>query len=741
MIGSGMAGAETIESTNDPRLALAARQQVVAWLEETGLESLTDDAILVVSELVTNAVLHGKGCLGVELSRSGAGVRIGVTDGSTHAPVLGFASAGSMTGRGLRMVSGLVAAMGIDPAPNGKTVWAELVPGSGPSPEPDLSGADILAAWGDDDDLFERPARYRVALGEVPTGLLLAAKSHVDNLVREFTLATSGALSGMSAEIVPHLAALVTVVVSRFAEARDSIKRQALAAAAAGSSHTALELDLELDAADAGVEYLEALDAVDAYCRAARLLTLETPPQHRVFRRWYVEELVRQLRARSAGVEPEPVQPFEDRLIQEMEEVAAAQRAAERSARLYTVSGALIAADSPEDVAGAVLDQGVAALGASGGGVLLAAEADRLLVPGTVGYDEEIVARLRAESRDDELPAAFALRTGEAVWIESRAERNRRFPDLLNLEPRTVSVCAVPLIIRGRRLGALRFSFNEPRLFDEDERRFILALAAQAAQALARAQLQLARIDASSRLQRSLLPPSLIDIPGIDVAAVYHPFGDGMEVGGDFYDLWRVGEGYGISIGDVVGTGPEAAAVTALVRYFLRALTLHSIDPAAALVELNDGLVAAAAERGVEEVFCTAVVGALQRGPGGLGLVLASGGHPHPMVRRRDGRIVEVDLNGPLLGAFPSLQPARVEVVLEPGDLIVLFTDGLLEARGDEGVMFGPEGVRQVLEENHQTAARVTAALEGAVVDHVGGELADDMAVLVLKVDMDYGTS
>ena len=735
-----MAHAERIESTTDPRLASQARRQVVAELEELGLESLIDDAALVVSELVTNAVLHGGGCLGVAVRPTDLGVRVEVADASTQGPMLGVASSGSMTGRGMRMVASLVSAIGIEPAQNGKTVWAELTPGATSTAELSQTRADVLAAW-DDDELDGAPARYRVVLGEVPTDLLLGAKSHVDNLVREFTLATSGALSGMTGDIVPHLASLVRVVVSRFAEARESIKRQALAAAAAGDRLTMLELELDADAADAGVEYLEALDSVDAYCRAARLLTLETPPQHRVFRHWYVEELVRQLRALSVGEQPDPVQPFFDRLIQEMEEVAAAERAAERSARLYTVAGALVAADSPEAVAEAVLDQGVAALGASGGGMLLATDAERLLVPGTVGYDEEVVARLRAESRDAELPAAVALRTGEAVWIESRVERNRRFPELLTLEPTTVSACAVPLVIRGRRLGALRFSFNEPRLFDEDERRFVLALAAQAAQALARSQLQQARIEASTRLQRSLLPPVLIDIPAVETAAVYHPFGDGMEVGGDFYDLWRVGRRYGFSIGDVVGTGPEAAAVTALVRYFLRALTLHSIDPAAALVELNEGLVRASSERGADEVFCTAVVGAIDPEPERVRLTLASGGHPLPMVRRRDGSVEEVSLHGPLLGAFPGIQPTSAEVVLEAGDMVILFTDGLLEARSPTGEMFGTDSVREVLAGSEQAAHDVAVALEMAAVQHVGGELADDMAVFVLRAVLDYSSS
>jgi serine phosphatase RsbU (regulator of sigma subunit) len=640
----------------------------------------------------------------------------------------------------MRLVANLVSAMGVEPAPGGKTVWAEVNPDSARRSSWIESDTDVLAQW-EDADHAKRSFRFRVELGEVPTELLLAAKSHVDNLVREFTLAASGAMSGMSADVVPHLASLVEVVVSRFAGARDSIKRQALAAAASGRLHTALELELDAEAADAGLEYLEALDAIDTYCRAARLLTLESPPQHRVFRHWYVEELVDQVRSLSAGEQPRPVQRFEDRLIQEMVEVAAAQKASERSARLYTVAGALVAADSPESVAEAVLVQGVAALGASGGGLLLASDADRLLVPGTVGYDQDVVSRLREESKNAELPAAVALRTAEPVWIESRAERDAFFPELVSLEPATVSACAVPLLIRGRCLGALRFSFNEPRLFDEDERRFVLALAAQSAQALARSQLQQARIDASTRLQRSLLPPRLPAIPGLETAAVYHPFGDGMEVGGDFYDLWKVGDSYGLSIGDVVGTGPEAAAVTALVRYFLRALTLHSIDPVAVLAELNQGLLAAAAEREAEEIFCTAIVGALAAEPRGWRLALASGGHPYPLLCRAGGHIEEVEVPGLLLGAFEPLPLAVREVVLEPGDLIVLYTDGVLEARSPSGEMFGTEGVRLVLESGPASAEKLADALERAVVDHVGGELVDDLAALVVKATGPVGPS
>ena len=356
-------------------------------------------------------------------------------------------------------------------------------------------------------------------------------------------------------------------------------------------------------------------------------------------------------------------------------------------------------------------------------------------MPGTVGYDDDVIERLRSESKDAELPAALALRTGEAVWIESRAERDSRFPELTNLEPATVSVCAVALEVQGRRLGALRFSFNDPRLFDEDERRFVLTLAAQGAQALDRAQMQQSRMEASTRLQRSLLPPSIPTIPGIDVAAVYHPLGDGIEVGGDFYDLWKIDDDtYGLAIGDVVGTGPEAAALTALVRYSLRALTLQSADPSSTLVALNHALQGASADPETNEVFCTAIFGILRTCGPQVEVTLASGGHPFPFVHRAGGQVQEIALGGTLLGPLPVIDVVTAHVTLEPGDMLVLFTDGVVEARRSDDEMFESDGIRRVLTEASASARSTVEALEAAVLAHVGGVLADDMAALVLRI-------
>ncbi|MEA2902503.1 MAG: hypothetical protein QOH36_2390 [Actinomycetota bacterium] len=708
------------------------RAFVTSELRRRCRADLVDDAVLVATELATNALLHAGGVTAVRVDAADGGVRIEVHDGTRVPPLMALSSEDAMTGRGLRLVGALSTRWQAEPTAEGKMVWAELTGRLSPS---ELSPDDLINLWADDFDLLESsPPRHEVVLGEVPTDLLLAAKSHVDNLVREFTLAARGAQSGVSGAVPRPLAALIEAVVSRFAEARQAIKRQAIVAAESGRSHVSLHLSLPAGVAEAGEDYLRALDEADSYCRAARLLTLETQPQHRVFRQWYVGEIVKQLRAAADGRPATNRESFEQRLLREVDTVALARRATERVARLFDVSAALGRAATTEAVAQAVVEHGVAALGASGGGILLAGDTDRLFVPATVGYDEDVVARLRAESRDAELPAAVALRTGQSVWLESAEERDARFPLLSALERQAVSACAVPLAIGDHRLGALRFSFAEARLFDQEERRFVEALAAQTAQALDRAQLYEMRADLSRRFQRSLLPGDMVAPPGVEVAGSYHPLGDGMELGGDTFDLWSLGADlWGVAIADAAGTGPEAAALTAMIRFTLRALSMSDVEPASVLRDLNRALLAAGAAGADGERFCTVIFGVLTPTPTGAVLTLAGGGHPYPLVRRAAGGIEEVAVGGSLLGVLPDVPVGIRTVTLGRGDTLVLYTDGAIEARRD-GVMFGVERLADVVGAAPTGAQALADAVEEAVVAHVGGTMTDDLAVLVVRV-------
>jgi serine phosphatase RsbU (regulator of sigma subunit)/anti-sigma regulatory factor (Ser/Thr protein kinase) len=724
-------GAAVFETIDDGAQLSRVRAFVADELRMLGRAQLIDDAVLVASELASNALLHANGLVRVSVTEHGDAVRISVHDRTRVPPVIARQSLEAMTGRGLRLVASLSKEWGAEPTKGGKFVWADLTEAHMTSP---FTADDLLEQWDDDgwSDGEAPVTRYRVWLGDVPTSLLLSAKAHVDNLVREFTLAARGAESNVSGQLPPHLATLVETVVTRFSEARQAIKRQALAAARLGLPHVRLELNLPASAADAGEEYLRALDEADSYCHAARFLTVESPPRHRLFRQWYVGELVAQLRAAEAGL-PQPASvSFDERLLQDYDKASAAGAASERVARLHELSAALAGAASREAVAAAVLEQGVDALGASGGGVLLAADVDHLVVPSTLGYDQQLVDQLQRESKDAELPAAVALRTGEPVWIESGQERDRRFPELINLERGTVSMCAVPLVVGDHHLGALWFSFPQPRLFDEDERRFVLTLAAQTAQALHRTELTDERLDFSRRLQLSLLPRRLLAPPHIDIAGVYHSFGDGTELGGDIYDIWAMEGGrWGLAIADASGTGPEAAALTAMVRFCLRALSTTDDSPVSVVERLNRALLGAEVG-GIEgDRFCTVIFGVLTPGPTST-VALAGGGHPSPLVRRAAGAIEEIPVGGSLVGVLDGVGFGAASVTLEPGDALVLFTDGVIEARRDR-VMFGTEGVAAVLQGGPAGAASVAEAIERAVLDHTGGVVTDDLAILVIQ--------
>lgn len=716
---------------DDARAVARARSFAAQRLRDGGLDDLVVDAQLVVSELVTNALLHAGPPVRVVVHVAPPSARIEVHDPSPVLPIALRVGDDAMTGRGMRIVGTLATAIGADPTPEGKCLWAEVEVGAARPDRPGAGTEQLVAMWLDESPTPPAEPRHRVSLGAVPTDLLLTAKSHVDNLVREFTLAASGAATGLTPEVPPALAELIEVVVHGFAEPRASVRRQAVRAQAEGRDHVTLELHLPLDAARAGEAYLRALDEADAYCRASRLLTLESPPRHRVFRRWYVGELVGQLQAAAAGEQRGPGETFEARLLREVDAIAMTERREARAARLHELSLSLASALTPESVARAALDASASVLGASGGAVLLAANRRMVAVPATIGYDAQLVTRIAGESPGDELPAATALRTGEDVWLESAEDCAARFPELMDLEPQTVAMAAVPLEVGKRRLGALRLSFAERRLFDDDERSFVRAIAAQTAQAIDRAQLWTARNDAAQRLQRGLLPPALPSAAGLEISAVYHPLTASLEVGGDFADVWRCDDGrLAVAIGDVSGHGPEAAAMTALVRHTLRALAVTSADPVAILELLDRALRASLADT---ERFATVAFGFLGRSAGASWrLDLATGGHPGPIVVR-SGEADVVALAGTLLGILDAPVIERGAVLLEPGDEVVLVTDGVTDVRDVRGAWFGVGGVVTAVRDRTAPGGDTAGRISEAVLAHAGGQLQDDFAALAVR--------
>ncbi len=237
-------------------------------------------------------------------------------------------------------------------------------------------------------------------------------------------------------------------------------------------------------------------------------------------------------------------------------------------------------------------------------------------------------------------------------------------------------------------------------------------------------------------LQRSLLPPCLPEIPGVELAARYHPAEEHSEVGGDFYDAFRLGEDrWGFLIGDVAGKGPGAAAMTAVVRHTARATARVSGG-----LRVPEAVNAALLESDQDEGFATMAYGDLRLATGHLAVRLLNCGHPAAVVVKADGPIVAVEGSGPLLGQFPVINVEPTKLTLWPGDVLVLVTDGVLEARaprlpGSPSCFLGEQGLGWVLAETRgQTAEAIAQRIEESVVAFSGGGPGDDLAVLVLRV-------
>jgi serine phosphatase RsbU (regulator of sigma subunit) len=333
--------------------------------------------------------------------------------------------------------------------------------------------------------------------------------------------------------------------------------------------------------------------------------------------------------------------------------------------------------------------------------------------------------------------SAKVIRTGEAELMTDVTEELLRSAalDAEQLEIlRQVgfrSAMVVPMRARGRVLGDISLASAESgRRFGEADLATAQELADRCALALDNARLYQERSETARTLQSSLLPPGLPTIEGLELAARYRAAGEGNEVGGDFYDVFAWDEAWAVVIGDVCGKGPDAAAVTALARYTLRAVTLHEHTPSAALLTLNDAMLR---QLGGDE-FCTVALGRVQPlGGGRFRTTLSLGGHPPPLVLRASGRVDALSQKGTLLGVVQAPHLEDREHVLDAGDTLLLYTDGVTEARVRSWEL-GEEGLASLLANGAgKSPAEIVEAIERAVVGVQAGEPRDDIALVAIR--------
>jgi serine phosphatase RsbU (regulator of sigma subunit) len=339
---------------------------------------------------------------------------------------------------------------------------------------------------------------------------------------------------------------------------------------------------------------------------------------------------------------------------------------------------------------------------------------------------------------DDERGVAGVLRTGRSELypevpdelVAAGARDAEHLEVLRRLSVRSAMI--VPMTARGRTLGAITFVAAESgRRFDAEDLQVAEELAGRCGLAVDNARLYQERSYIARTLQESLLPPHLPEIPGLDVAARFRAAGRGYEVGGDFYDLFDAGEGrWAVVIGDVCGKGAEAAAITALARYTLRAAAMREACPMRILEVLNQAILRQRSDRR----FCTVLYAYATHENGGVSVDFSSGGHPVPILVRPGDGARQVGTPGTLIGiaADPKLHVDQLE--LRPGDALVLYTDGVTDARAPEHIRTGDDLTASLASASGMDADAIAARLLDIALGDGDAEPRDDIAVLVVKV-------
>ena len=694
---------------------------------EHGLDAILDDAMLLTSELVTNAVVHAgtsasvQCALHTDADGTPTGVRVEVADRHPSKPLPSPAGPETLAppgdpgtpehGYGLFLTAYLAYAWGVQYARTAKQVWFELrLPGceagapAAPPPVPVAGVADALPQWDPHsieelDEHLRNVAEHVRNLFEVDSAAILLAQDDAPGTLR------LRASAGLPAGSLP--------AISQAPSAASRIDLSALPAvypdlAGPGDHKSAL---------------LGALTELGLHSLVTAPLT--------------VGGRVTGLIA-VADTEPERFgEPDALRLAAEAERIALTVETARLAEAGQSRRAALsFLAEAGELLAGSLDPERTLALAA------------QLLVPALARwcaiYRLDDAGRSRPAlvwHADEELhdPLAAAVRASGAPAPGTDAEH---WPSVLEDERlRPGELLVLPLEARGRPLGTVALAASPGAGFAREAADLAWDLARRIAvtydAALSYAELR----RTANLLQSSLLPPEIPRVDGADIAVFYHPAGqDGATadraydtlVGGDFYDVFAIRPGcWGLAVGDVCGTGPQAAAVTGLARNALRLLAREGLRPVTVLQRLNQAIL----DEGERGRFLTLVYAEAEPRPdGSISLALICAGHPPPLILRADGLVETSAGSQPLLGVIEGDPGFHVDSVeLRPGDAMLCFTDGASERRHGEK-MLGDEGLAHLLADCRAlTAAGITARIRRGVEQFGGGPLGDDMALLALR--------
>ncbi|MEV4626517.1 SpoIIE family protein phosphatase [Micromonospora sp. NPDC049523] len=659
----------------DRRTPAAARAIVRSVLAEAHLDELLNEALLLTTELSTNAVEHAGTELDIEVVADESGLTVTVSDFAvgplekvTARPKndLTDISEVSERGRGLLLVDHFASRWGTTHLPTGKGVWFRLDRKSAPDTAPGRTGS--MPASG-------TPTGPTPSAGALTALMHTVPDPYTDDPLPDFAanlLARVGEMVGAAGGTVrldrgDGNGSQVLARYGRHPRPGDDLLRVPLAV------HRPYAGELELDAAPSG--YVQPLAAL----MAERLsLHLEND------------------RLRRADVRRQTWLTF------------------------LAEASELLAQSLDVDLTMALIPQLVVPRLGQWCAVHTADEWGRLKLAAASHADEAVLPELHkvlSEDGPDSVQARLreASRSGSQVPIGGPMDG-----------------FAVPLVARGQRLGTLAVGRHLRHRHDPDEVAVLEDVARRAALAIENARIHAERRRIAHTLQQSLLPPVLPVVDGIGFAAEYVPTGDDADVGGDFYDVVPLPDGrWLVVVGDVSGKGVQAAAVTGLVRDVIRVLVGDGKPLPEALDRLNETLV----ERGGGR-YCTLALAAVgQRQDGQLSVELHLAGHDRPVLVRGNGRASFVGTGGTALGLLDSIATPSASVPMGPGDSLIFYTDGVTERRrGRE--LFGLDRLRDAAGPLAGYSADVVAArLRSTAIGFSGETPRDDIAILVLRND------
>ncbi len=711
----------------DPSAAAAARRFVRDTLISGGLsrdDDLVTDAVLLASELVTNAVVHAGTPVQLTCKLNGTNIEVSVLDRHPARVIPDLPGAAAVvdrpSGRGLLLPAALSSSWGVTYAAAAKAIWFRLGPDAGPDtgPEP---GADAGTEAAE-------PAAHAASRGR---------RRAADPLELGYD-----ELLGHAVELAREAAA-ADAAYALIADEEGELRMRA----AAGGGIPQLQADDEGGGPAGPARMATFLDLYNRFSeRGTDLAQVQNEPLHSLLTVPLAAEGRVTGMLAVAAAEPDRfsqadlarVQAVADRLALPLERARLAEHDRIRRARLSFLAEAsdLLAGNLDQEKTVALAAQLVVPRLAAWCAALLPGESGELTPAYVWHADESLIDTLTGllnaapapEVRAGESPREWSL-SAVAASAPARGPGSAAAAELAS-DP----AWCLPLVARERSLGI--FVIGRPREGALAREAVALAedLTRRVALALDNARLYSEQLQATNALQRSLLPPELPDIPGMELAAGYEAAGEGNEVGGDFYDVFEATPGrWRFAIGDVCGKGPEAAAVTGLTRHALRILAREGHDVPTVLERLNALIV----DEGSRARFITLIHGELIPAPAAgeaAAVSLVCAGHPQPLVLRSAGGVEAVADPQPLLGVLDGVTFEENSFRLSPGDVLLCVTDGVTERRSGDRLLDDDDGLRDLLGDCPDlNAGSVVARIQRTVREFGSDPPTDDLALLVFR--------